>query len=348
MGGSIDWRPSASLDLLRLRARLLAAVRRFFDTHGYWEVDTPLLSHERVVDPHLEPFVALPEPAGRDGKPAASPLYLHTSPEFAMKRLLAAGAEAIYQIGHVFRAGELGRLHNPEFTMVEWYRVGQTHIEQMQLVEDLVRAFCDEVWQSPSCGAGQPRPVAGLEAPFVRTTYRQAFIRHTGDDLVQMEAGRFTAWAGDRGLHPPPGLAADDRDGWLNWLLAELVEPRLGVERPEFLYDYPASQGALAVVRPDDPPVAERFELYWRGIELCNGYHELRDPAELRTRIENESRRRAGEGLAPLPLPGRFLAAMEAGLPASAGVALGFDRLLMVAAGAPAVRDVMPFGFERA
>jgi lysyl-tRNA synthetase class 2 len=265
-----------------------------------------------------------------------------------MKRLLAAGAEAIYQISHVFRAGERGRLHNPEFAMVEWYRVGQTHIEQMQLVEDLVRAFCGEVGQSPFCGAGQPRPNAIPENPFARTTYRQAFLQHTGEDLVLLETDRFPAWAGARGMHPPPGLAADDRDGWLNWLLAELVEPRLGSERPEFLYDYPASQAALAVVRPDDPPVAERFELYWRGIELCNGYHELQDPAELCRRIEIESRRRAGEGLAPLPLPGRFLAAMQAGLPRCAGVALGFDRLLMVATGAPAVRDVMPFDFERA
>ncbi|HTI50073.1 MAG TPA: amino acid--tRNA ligase-related protein, partial [Planctomycetaceae bacterium] len=129
---------------------------------------------------------------------------------------------------------------------------------------------------------------------------------------------------------------------------AELVEPRLGSERPEFLYDYPASQAALAVVRPDDPPVAERFELYWRGIELCNGYHELRDPLELRRRIDVESQRRTGEGLPPLPLPGRFLQAMQSGLPDCAGVALGFDRLMMLATGAQTVRNVMPFAFEQA
>jgi lysyl-tRNA synthetase class 2 len=349
MNDSFDWRPSASLDLLRLRARLLAAVRRFFDTRGYWEVDTPLLSRERVVDPHLEPFAALPEP-GAPGGQSTAPIarYLHTSPEFGMKRLLAAGAEAIYQIAHVFRAGELGRLHNPEFTMVEWYRVGQTHIEQMRLVEELVVEFCEAVRQNPTGPCSGPRPGSGPEAPFARTTYRDAFLRHAGEDLVLMKTEQIPAWAAARGMHPPPGLASDDRDGWLNWLLAELVEPQLGSERPEFLFDYPASQAALAVIRPDDPPVAERFELYWRGIELCNGYHELRDPRELCRRIEVESRRRVGEGLPSLPLPGRFLAAIQSGLPACAGVALGFDRLLMLAAGAQEVREVIPFAFEQA
>ncbi|HTI50855.1 MAG TPA: amino acid--tRNA ligase-related protein, partial [Planctomycetaceae bacterium] len=251
MSESLDWRPAATLEQLRLRARLLAAVRRFFDERGYWEVDTPIVSRERVVDPHLQPFAAVAEPylipraeapianpqsanrnpqspaplQGADaprspGSRAPAPLYLHTSPEFPMKRLLAAGAAAIYQIAHVFRYGELGRLHNPEFAMVEWYRAGETHLKQMQVVEDLVIVVCEEVRQSASRGCQDTCDPVAPPAPFARTTYREAFRRYAGDDLVVMETGQFPAWAAARGLHPPPGLSAGDRDGWLNWVLA--------------------------------------------------------------------------------------------------------------------------------
>ncbi len=329
-----DYLPTASLAVLKLRARLLQAVRRFFDERGYFEVDTPLLSHDRVVDPHLEPFL-FATPGGA--------LYLQTSPEFAMKRLLAAGAEAIYQVGHVFRAGELGQRHNPEFTMIEWYRAGDTHLEQMQVVEDLI---CD-VSRSAARGLTVGDKRLAL-VPFLRTTYRDAFLRHTEHDIFALETPQLTKLAHDRKLSVPDSLDAADRDGWLNLLLAELVEPHLGRERPEFLCDYPASQAALAIVRPGSPPVAERFELYVGGIELCNGYHELTDADELRRRIEVESQRCAGESLPPLPASNRLLAAMDAGLPPCAGVALGFDRLVMLAAGANSVAEVIPFSFERA
>lgn len=336
MTGEPDYLPTANLATLQLRARLLAAVRRFFDDQGYVEVDTPLLSHDRVVDPHLEPFT-FAGPAG--------PLYLQTSPEFAMKRLLAAGARAIYQVGHVFRSGEQGRLHNSEFTMVEWYRSGDTHLEQMQVVEDLVV----EVFRAAIAGSTVgPSDVRLPKVPFLRSTYRDAFIRHAGCDVMSLPAAQLAKLALERGVSIPKSLDANDRDGWLNLLLAELVEPRLGEARPEFLCEYPASQAALAVIRPGSPPVAERFELYLGGIELCNAYHELTDPRELRQRIEVESQRRKTEGLAPLPMSSRLLAAMEAGLPPCAGVALGFDRLMMLAAGAKSVAEVIPFGFERA
>jgi lysyl-tRNA synthetase class 2 len=330
-----DFLPTAKLATLELRSRLLAVVRRFFDGRGYFEVDTPLLSHDRVVDPHLEPFV-VNGPSG--------PLYLQTSPEFAMKRLLAAGATAIYQMGHVFRAAELGQRHNPEFTMVEWYRAGDTHREQMQVVEDLViEVFCAAA-SDPAIG---PRTLE-LKTPFLRTTYREAFLRCTGRDVVLLPAAQLAALARGRTISVPESLDTADRDGWLNLLLAELVEPKLGIERPEFLCDYPASQAALAVIRPEDPPVAERFELYIAGIELCNGYHELTDAAELRRRIESESLRRRAEGLPALPVSNRLLSAMDAGLPRCAGVALGFDRMVMLATGAKSIADVIPFGFERA
>jgi lysyl-tRNA synthetase class 2 len=330
-----DFLPTANLVDLQLRAQLLAVVRRFFDERGYFEVDTPLLSHDRVVDPHLEPFVC-EGPAG--------PLYLQTSPEFAMKRLMAAGARAIYQVGHVFRAGELGRRHNPEFTMVEWYRTGDTHVEQMQVVEDLVV----EVIRAATEKRG-PSPIPEVSRlPFARTTYRDVFRRHTGHEVVSLTAAQLATLARERGVPIPESLDPADRDGWLNLLLAELVEPHLGKERPEFVHDYPASQAALAIIRSEDPPVAERFELYIGGIELCNGYHELTDPGELRRRIAVESKRRVAEGQSPLPVSNRLLAAMDAGLPSCAGVALGFDRLVMLAAGKSSVAEVIPFGFDRA
>jgi elongation factor P--(R)-beta-lysine ligase len=336
MPDSHDWRPSATLERLVLRAVLLRATRNFFDTRGYIEVDTPLLSWERVIDAHLDPFVVMADPAD-PGSPNMSPaLYLQTSPEFAMKRLIAAGATAIYQLGHVFRHGERGRLHNPEFTMLEWYRTGETHLEQMQRVEELVGVLAREF------GATVPPAT-----PFARTTYREAFQRFAGIDPATIDTGLLGGWATARGLHPPPGLLPEDRDGWLNFLLAELVEPRLGFERPEFLFDYPASQAALARVRPGVFPVAERFELYWRGIELCNGYHELPDADELERRIAAESARRAGEGRSRLPAPKRLLGAMRSGLPDCSGTALGFDRLVLLLCGAEAIDDVLPFAFER-
>ena len=329
-----DFLPTATLADLQLRAYLLAVVRRFFDGRGYFEVDTPLLSHDRVVDPHLDPFVCT-GPAG--------PLYLQTSPEFAMKRLLAAGARAIYQVGHVFRAGELGRRHNPEFTMVEWYRTGDTHVEQMQVVEDLVvEVFHAAVKRRPSAFP------AGFPSAFARSTYRDAFRRHTGQDVILMTAAQMATLSRDRGVSIPDSLDPTDCDGWLNLLLAELVEPSLGKNGPEFVHDYPASQAALAVIRPDDPPVAERFELYIDGIELCNGYHELTDPSELRRRIDVESRRRVAEGLSPLPSPigcwRRWTPAFPPA-PASPSVSTASSCSPLEGRRWP---TVIPFGFERA
>lgn len=347
MSAPSDWPPAATLETLKIRARLFAAVRRYFDERGYWEVDTPLASQERVIDANLDPFVVLSESEARSESAGRVPrLFLQTSPEFAMKRLLAAGANAIYQLGHVFRQGELGRLHNPEFTMVEWYRVGDTHETQMQVVEDLVAMAFSTVRAAAADSALSPLPPAPRR-PFLRTTYREAFSRHTGADLAVLDARSLAAWARQNRLHPPPGLEEDDRDGWLNWLLAELVEPHLGRERPEFVCDYPASQASLARVRLEFPPVAERFELYSLGIEICNGYHELPDAEELQRRIESESARRMAGGLAPLPVPERLLQAMRSGLPDCAGVALGFDRLLMLALGAHSIHEVLPFSFEQ-
>ena len=341
-----DFLPTASLPVLRWRAEMLRATREFFDSRGYWEVDTPLLSSEIVIDAWLEPFACgwLPD-ATAWASPSPSLRFLQTSPEFAMKRLLASGADAIYQLGKVFRNGETGRRHNPEFTMLEWYRVGDDHIAQMKVVEEFVRAML----ASSAMICERARTV--LDGPRFRVvSYDDAFAESVGIRPLTESMAEIRAQATQRGMTPPPGLSEDDRDGWLNWLLAELVEPQLGDEVPVFLTDFPASQAALAKThrRDDDVDVAHRFELYIDGIEFCNGYHELTDAAILRERMAEQSRLRAAAGLRPLPQQSRLLQAMEAGLPESAGVALGFDRLLMFTLGTDTIDAVIPFPFARA
>lgn len=283
-----------------------------------------------MIDPNIEPFVVAASASER--------VFLQTSPEFAMKRLLATGAEAIYQLGKVFRHGELGRLHNPEFTMLEWYRVGDTHHEQMTFVEEFVTAFADEVARLTNT------PHSPLPSPhFERLTYDLAFERHAGSKVLTRPTDEIVAMARRLGVSAPDSLSPDDRDGWLNLLLAERVEPHLGHDRPTFLFDYPASQAALACVRGEGrTAVAERFELYVQGIELCNGYHELTDADALRERIRQDS---VASGQR-IPEPTRLLSAMEHGIPICSGVALGFDRLLMLSLGHHTLRQVIPFPFE--
>lgn len=320
-----DFRPSASWDVLRLRARMLRTIREFFDARRFLEVETPTLSADVVVDRHLEPLETVV--LGRR-------MFLQTSPEFAMKRLMAATDEpdapsAIYQITRAFRADERGSRHNPEFTIVEWYRRDDGLADGMQLLSDFAVATL-------GCG------------PAERMSYREAFARYVGvdplcDPIAILEAkGRMT------GLAPPKSFDRGDRDAWLDWLLVELVEPHLGIAAPTILYDYPPSQAALARVRHDSPPVAERFELYVAGVELANGYHELLDANVLRERNRANNALRQSDGKRELPADSRLLAAMDAGLPACTGVALGFDRLVMLAAGATEIRDVIAFPFEQA
>jgi lysyl-tRNA synthetase class 2 len=321
-----DFRPTASWQNLRLRAELLRRLRDFFHQRGFLEVETPILSADTVVDRHLDPFHT--ELPGAPGRPLRG-LWLQTSPEFAMKRLLAAGGRAIYQVARVFRLGEIGPLHNPEFTMVEWYRTGDGMAEGMQLTSDL----CEGLLQ---------------RGPAERISYRAAFLEHVGLDPHAAETAALVAAAGACGVVPPESLSPQDRDGWLDLLLSERVQPHLGVDRPALLYDYPASQAALARVRAENPPVAERFELYVAGIELANGFHELLDAAELRRRNAAVNAQRQAEGKTTLPEQSRLLQAMESGLAPAVGVALGFDRLVMLAAGAISLREVMAFPFDRA
>ena len=323
-----EFRPRASLDVLRFRARMMRRVRQFFDDRGFLEVETPLLSADTVIDLHLDPLAVTLFSDPR--QPAEGRrMWLQTSPEFAMKRLLAAGLPSIYQITRAFRGGERGRLHNPEFTLVEWYGVGHDLNAGMRLLSVLADTLLER-------GAAEP------------IRYRDAFVAHASVDPHRASCAQLAAAAERSGVAVPPHQSRDDRDGWLDLLLVECVEPQLGRTRPAILYDYPPSQAALAQVRSGDPPVAERFELYVDGIELANGYHELLDAGELRRRNRKINQLRAAEGKYRLPEESRLLAAMESGLPPCAGVALGFDRLVMVACGVSDISRVVAFPIERA
>jgi elongation factor P--(R)-beta-lysine ligase len=354
-----DFRPTASWNNLQLRAELLRRLRRFFDERGFLEVETPILSADTVVDRHLDPFSIDIHPSSFILHHSAH-LYLQTSPEFAMKRLLAAGGEAIYQVARVFRQGELGPLHNPEFTMVEWYQPGVSMEEGTQLTGDLCETMLGPLDRSRGEKGGQAPfvqstrravPANGACPPFSpaeRLSYREAFERCVGIDPHTADGPALAAVSRNCGIEPPASLSLEDRDGWLDLLMVERVQPNLGFDRPVILCDYPASQAALARIRPGDPPVAERFELFVRGIELANGYHELLDPAELRARNDRVNAQRTADGKPPLPTESRLLQAMEAGLPSAVGVALGFDRLVMLAAGAKSIAEVIAFPFDRA
>ncbi len=315
-----DWRPSASVETLRLRARLLAVIREFFAGRGVLEVETPVLAAAGASDVHIASLATTCHAGGQ--------LYLQTSPEFAMKRLLAAGSGPIYQVCRAFRDGESGRLHNPEFTLLEWYRPDFDH---HQLIDEL-----DTLMNRVPGPAGSAR----------RLTYRDAFLEHAGIDAFEARTDALLAAAEDSGLQ----LTGDDpatRDTLLDFLFSHTVQPALGDGRV-YVYDYPASQAALARVRASQPPVAERFELFVNGIEIANGYHELADADEQRQRFAADGYARKRLGLAQMPVDERLLAALAHGLPDCAGVAVGLDRLFMIAAGASNIDAVIAFPIARA
>ncbi|PSJ44004.1 elongation factor P lysine(34) lysyltransferase [Zobellella endophytica] len=321
----VTWQPTASLPSLTKRAELLARIRRFFAERGVLEVDTPTLARAGVTDLHLDNFVTrFVGPGMAEGLD----LYLQTSPEFHMKRLLAAGSGAIYQICKSYRNEEAGRLHNPEFTMLEWYRPGFDHHQLMAEIAALLQL------------------VLGCATP-ERLSYRQAFLDTLG--ACPLTASLDELRRAGRGLGADDLIAIEeDRDTLLQLLFALGVEPRIGRQTPCFVFDFPASQAALARISPQDARVAERFEVYFRGIELANGFHELSDAAEQRRRFEEDNRKRLARGLAARPIDEYLLAALQAGLPDCAGVALGVDRLIMLALEAERLEQVIAFPVTRA
>ena len=316
-----DWVPTASLAALRLRARMLETLRRHFAGSGALEVETPTMVQAGVTDVHLESL----EVRRADGTRAG---FLHTSPEYAMKRLLAAGAPDVWQLCRVFREGERGRRHNPEFTMVEWYRLGIDHHSLMDEVEHLLRAL-----------VGPERPVG----PTRRVTYRDAFVEALGLDPLSAPIDAIHSALVASGVDVPPSVAGE-RDALLDLAMSLAVAPRFAPDAITFLYDFPASQAALARIRG---PVASRFEAFWGGLELANGFHELGDADEQARRFEADRTERARRGQPDREPDLRFIAGLAAGLPSCAGVAMGFDRVVMIAAGADSIDEVIAFPVER-
>ena len=312
---------------IRLRARLNALVRDFFAARGVLEVETPVLSRAGNTDPNIASFSL--EFSGRtDGAPRTR--WLRTSAEFPMKRLLAAGVGDCYELGRVFRDGEAGGRHNPEFTMLEWYRVGMDHLQLADETIDLVQAAL---------------ALAGREASVARIAFRDLYRDVLGVDPMTADIDALRAAADDI-VVDPDGLGRDD---WLDLLMTHRLQPRFPPNQLLAVHDYPASQCALArVVRRGDADVAERFELYLGPLELANGSHELTDAAEQRRRFERDVAVRARRGAGSPPIDEPLLEAMASGLPACAGVALGIDRLLMAMLGTPRIADVLAFDFGRA
>lgn len=320
-----EWRPSATREVLRRRAELMAALRAFFAERGVLEVETPVLCSTGSTDPHLDQFSTQYLPPGAA---AGRPLFLQTSPEFCMKRLLAAGSGPIYQMGKCFRNGEVGRRHNPEFTMLEWYRPGHDHHALMDEVDALLQRIL-----------GTP---AAERVPYGILCGRHLDIdpHHATLSELRTCAARLNVSASD--------ALGDDREAWLQLLWTHVVEPRLArTGRPLFVIDYPSSQAMLARLRPGTPAVAERFELYVDGMELANGFHELTDVAEQRERFAQDRRYRESLGLPAVAVDERLLTALAHGLPACSGVALGVDRLLMVLIGARDIAEVLAFPHDR-
>ncbi len=336
------WRPdrfAERRDKLMARGRVLAALRDFFGESGFVEVDTPALQVSPGLEPHLKAFAtALHDPA--DG--AARPFYLHTSPEFAMKKLLAAGLPRIWQLAHVFRDGERSATHQPEFSMLEWYRAGAGYRDLMADCEALLRRAQSAAgaaaltWRGRSADAGRPFDRLPVAAAFER--YAGIDVLATAPDPAAPDVARLAAEAAAIGIAPHPG---DDWETLFFRIFLDRVEPHLGIGAPTILYDYPLALAALSRRKPDDRRLCERFELYVCGLELANAFGELTDPAEQRRRfVADQAKKQALYG-ETYPIDEDFLAALEHGLPDCAGIALGLDRLVMLLTGAKHIEEVL-------
>ena len=329
------------IELARARSRLQGALRAHLSARGFDEVETPSLVPAPGMEPHIRAFEApfVPEAGG-----APRPLWLHSSPEYAMKRLLADGFERVFQLCHVFRNGEVSDTHNPEFTMLEMYRAGTDHRGIMEDLEQALEAGARALHPSDGTRLSWRGHEVDWAAPFDRMRVADAFAR-AGVDLEACgeDAGRLRAAARARGIDAgPDGEGFDDA---FFRIFLQAVEPGLGLSRPVYLTDWPASMAALSRVRQDDPRWAERFELYAAGLELANGFSELTDATEQRRRLEEERALRTRLGRPAYPLDERFLEAVGR-MPDAGGVALGIDRLLMLLTGAPRIRDVLLFPAE--
>lgn len=325
MSETANWQPSASVANLLQRASIMRNIRRFFSDRGLLEVETPSMSQATVTDIHLFPFqTQFVGPGAAQGMT----LYLMTSPEYHMKRLLAAGSGPIFQLCRSFRNEESGRYHNPEFTMLEWYRPHYDMYRMMNEVDDLLQQVleCD-----------------GAEM----LSYQQAFQRHLAVDPLSVDKAQLREVAEKIGVGEVASRE-EDRDTLLQLLFAFGVEPHIGRDKPTFVYHFPATQASLAEISTEDHRVAERFEVYFKGVELANGFCELTDSKEQRQRFEQDNRKRAARGLSVQPIDENLLAALDAGIPPCSGVAVGVDRLMMLALKADSIGEVIAFTVDRA
>jgi lysyl-tRNA synthetase class 2 len=313
------WQPTALMETLRERAKIISHIRAFFAARAVWEVETPILSQATVTDPHI---LSIPAYYKELGSTQEEIYYLQTSPEYAMKKLLAAGAGSIFQITKSFRQGEAGKWHNPEFTLLEWYRPGFDHHALMDEMDELLHT----VLKLPTA---------------TRQTTAQVYQQYVGINPHYATIAELKECA-KQYIELAPDVQ-NDKNAWLDLLFTHCIEPQLGKDMPFFLYDFPISQAALAKIRQTDPPVASRFEVYFKGVELANGFHELQDADEQRKRFENDLAYRLKNNIPRVPIDEHLLAALKAGIPDCAGVALGIDRLVMLALQHTTIAEVLSF-----
>ena len=311
------WQPTASLQNLQARASLNSRVHSYFSERNVLEVETPIISQAGNTDPEILPVIT------------NNRQYLRTSPEFAMKRLLAAGYGDIYELGRVFRAAESGSNHNPEFTMLEWYRVGFSYHQLMDEVADLVRHCGEHVFD---------------EWPEARLSYRELYLKYLNIDPFVASAETMASIAAEHGITD----IELNRKQWLDLLISHIIQPALPEHALTFVYDFPADQAALAKITNDTPPVAQRFELYLGRTELANGYQELCDASEQQQRFDAQNAARLSRGEPLRQIDHNLVAALQSGLPECAGVALGMDRFLMAIYGLKSINEVIAFPQSRA
>lgn len=323
------WKSSMNWNTAKKRAFILAQVRAFFSEKNVIEVETPMLSNATVTDVHLDAFETRYNYAADSHFDKTTALYMQTSPEFAMKRLLASGYGCCFQIAKAFRHEQHGRYHNPEFTMLEWYRIGFNHFQLMDEVAELIGNIlgCDQT---------------------ERISYQALFVREVGIDPLTTDKEQLKVLISSYNKMSDWLILEESVDTLLQFIMAEIIEKKIGNDVPCFVFDFPASQASLAKIGKDDSRVAERFECYFRGVELANGFHELTDASQQIARFEMDNTHRTKLGKTPNEIDKHFVAALKHGLPACAGVALGIDRLVMLALSAPTIDNVITFPITNA
>lgn len=327
------WAPACEVKQLHCRAQMLATIRAFFAAKKVLEVETPLLCQATTTDPQLDFFASVYRAFPKQQQAAGKPMYLQPSPEFAMKRLLAAGSGSIFQICKAFRNGEYGRLHNPEFSVLEWYRVDYSLQQLMDEVEALLTTVLADL-----------EPIEN--AP--RFSYPRLFKELTGLNALTFCPASYLAYAKNNQLPDAANLCQHDHALWLDLIFSHKIQPELRNYPLCMVQDYPAIQASLARINTDNPAVADRFEVFIKGVEIANGFLELADRAEQTRRFDQENQTRKQAGLTTIAKDYYFLDALAAGLPNCSGIALGLDRLLMILTNTSALHEVLAFPFDRA